>query len=68
MHPLSWRTPLIAAVGGFVGAGLACYQVTGDWLGPTSAIADHLGYVASVVGAFGAVCGIASAAVDQLPR
>jgi hypothetical protein len=65
MHPLSWRTPLIAAVGGFIGAGLACYQVTGDWLGLTSALTGHLGYVASVTGAFGAVCCIASAVTDH---
>ena len=53
-----WTTPLIAASGAFVGAVLACYQVTGDWLAP--GIAGHLGYVASVTGAFGAVSGIAS--------
>jgi hypothetical protein len=39
---------------------LACYQVTGDWLAPGSAVTGHLGYVASVTGAFGAVSGIAS--------
>ena len=39
---------------------LACYQVTGDWLAPGSAVEGHLGYVAIVTGAFGAVCGIAS--------
>ena len=55
-----WATPLIAASGAFVGAVLACYQVTGDWLAPGSAVEGHLGYVASVTGAFGAVCGIAS--------
>jgi len=52
-----WTTPLIAASGAFVGA---CYQVTGDWLAPGSAVTGHLGYVASVTGAFGAVSGIAS--------
>ena len=55
-----WTTPLIAASGSFVGAVLACYQVTGDWLAPGSAVEGHLGYVASVTGAFGAVSGIAS--------
>jgi len=54
-----WTTPLIAASGAFVGAVLACYQVTGDWLAPGSAVEGHLGYVASVTGAFGAVSGIA---------
>jgi hypothetical protein len=46
-----WTTPLIAASGAFVGAVLACYQVTGDWLAPGSAVTGHLGYVASVTGA-----------------
>jgi hypothetical protein len=55
-----WTTPLIAASGAFVGAVLACYQVTGDWLAPGSAVTGHLGYVASVTGAFGAVSAIAS--------
>ena len=55
-----WTTPLIAASGSFVGAALACYQVTGDWLAPGSAVEGHLGYVASVTGAFGAVSAIAS--------
>jgi hypothetical protein len=55
-----WTTPLIAASGAFVGAVLACYQITGDWLAPDSAVTGHLGYVASVTGAFGAVSGIAS--------
>ena len=56
-----WTTPLIAASGAFVGAVLACYQVTGDWLAPGSAVTGHLGYMAtSVTGAFGAVSGIAS--------
>jgi hypothetical protein len=66
MQPITWKTPLIAASGAFVGAGLACYQVTGDWLSPTSAIAGHLGYVASITGAFGAMCGLASALFAQL--
>jgi hypothetical protein len=55
-----WTTPLIAASAASVGAVLACYQVTGDWLAPGSAITGHLGYVASVTGAFGAVSGVAS--------
>jgi len=50
-----WTTPLIAASGAFVGAVLACYQVTGDWLAPGSAVEGHLGYVANVTGAFGRV-------------
>jgi hypothetical protein len=60
MKRVIWATPLIAASGAFVGAVFACYQVTGDWLAPGSAVEGHLGYVASVTGAFGAVSGIAS--------
>ena len=60
MKRAMWTTPLIAASGSFVGAVLACYQVTGDWLAPASAVEGHLGYVASVTGAFGAVSAIAS--------
>ena len=61
MKNATWSVPLIAAVGGFVGAGLACYQITGDLMSPAAAIKGHLGYVAGVTGEFGAVFGIASA-------
>jgi hypothetical protein len=68
MKPTIWSVPLIAAIGGFIGAGLACYQITGDWMGPASAVAGHLGYVASVTGEFGAVFGIASAVLTNLSQ
>jgi hypothetical protein len=54
MNPATWSVPLIATLGGFLGAGLACYQITGDLMSPATAITGHLGYVASVTGEFGA--------------
>ena len=68
MKPAMWSVPLVAAIGGFVGAVLACYQITGDLMSPAAAITGHLRYVASVTGEFGAVFGIASALLSHFPQ
>jgi hypothetical protein len=68
MSPAKFNTPLIAAGAALMGAGVACYQITGNMYSLSSVILDHLGYVLAVAAVFGAECGAGSIILNRLAR
>jgi hypothetical protein len=65
---VKFNTPLIILGAGLIGAGAASAQVTGDWFSGPSEIWPHMKYVAVVFGAFGVICGLASAGLNSVAK
>jgi hypothetical protein len=68
MTPTKWNTPLITIGAALIGAGAACFRITGEWFSSPAAVAPHILYISGVAVLFGGVCGIASAFMNRWAR